>query len=245
MPTSCLAPPSWNRRPSCMPSGSAPPTSMDYDDLLIQWARLIEEFPDERAAQGRMFRHILIDEMQDTNTDPGRPGRGDRRRRGRQPDRGRRRRPVDLPVPRRQLRQHPQVPRTPSRRPPLPARDQLPLHPRDRRADQRLDRPQPAGVRQDAGIGPDGRGAARRAADGRRLRGGRLRLRQDPGDPRRGDRAQPDRRTLSQPSRQHPDPERAGATGDHLRGPQRASFLRAGAHQGRTGLPADRGQPAR
>jgi DNA helicase II / ATP-dependent DNA helicase PcrA len=41
---------------------------MDYDDLLGQWARLIEEFPDHRAAQGRMFRHILIDEMQDTNT---------------------------------------------------------------------------------------------------------------------------------------------------------------------------------
>ncbi len=42
--------------------------SMDYDDLLVQWARLIDEFPDERAAQGRMFRHVLIDEMQDTNT---------------------------------------------------------------------------------------------------------------------------------------------------------------------------------
>src|SRR5262249_4189297 len=41
---------------------------MDYDDLLVQWARLIDEFPDERAAQGRMFRHVLIDEMQDTNT---------------------------------------------------------------------------------------------------------------------------------------------------------------------------------
>jgi DNA helicase-2/ATP-dependent DNA helicase PcrA len=41
---------------------------MDYDDLLLQWARLIEEFPDQRAAQGRMFSHILIDEMQDTNT---------------------------------------------------------------------------------------------------------------------------------------------------------------------------------
>src|SRR4051794_32721261 len=40
---------------------------MDYDDLLVQWKRLIDEFPDERAAQGRMFRHILIDEMQDTN----------------------------------------------------------------------------------------------------------------------------------------------------------------------------------
>jgi DNA helicase-2/ATP-dependent DNA helicase PcrA len=41
--------------------------SMDYDDLLLQWGRLIREFPDERAAQARQFRHILIDEMQDTN----------------------------------------------------------------------------------------------------------------------------------------------------------------------------------
>ena len=40
---------------------------MDYDDLLLQWGRLIREFPDQRAMQGRMFRHLLIDEMQDTN----------------------------------------------------------------------------------------------------------------------------------------------------------------------------------
>jgi DNA helicase-2/ATP-dependent DNA helicase PcrA len=40
---------------------------MDYDDLLLEWARLIDEFPEQRAAQGRMFQHILIDEMQDTN----------------------------------------------------------------------------------------------------------------------------------------------------------------------------------
>jgi DNA helicase-2/ATP-dependent DNA helicase PcrA len=40
---------------------------MDYDDLLGQWARLIDEFSAERADQGRRFRHILIDEMQDTN----------------------------------------------------------------------------------------------------------------------------------------------------------------------------------
>ena len=42
--------------------------SLDYDDLLGQWARLVDEFPEQRAAQGRMFRHILVDEMQDTNT---------------------------------------------------------------------------------------------------------------------------------------------------------------------------------
>ena len=41
--------------------------SMDYDDLLLQWGRLVHEFPDERAAQAGMFRHVLIDEMQDTN----------------------------------------------------------------------------------------------------------------------------------------------------------------------------------
>jgi DNA helicase II / ATP-dependent DNA helicase PcrA len=40
---------------------------MDYDDLLLEWARLLRDFPDERAVQARHFRHILIDEMQDTN----------------------------------------------------------------------------------------------------------------------------------------------------------------------------------
>jgi DNA helicase-2/ATP-dependent DNA helicase PcrA len=40
---------------------------MDYDDLLLQWARLVREFPEERDAEGRKFAHILIDEMQDTN----------------------------------------------------------------------------------------------------------------------------------------------------------------------------------
>ena len=40
---------------------------MDYDDLLLQWGRLLREFPEQRASQGKMFQHILIDEMQDTN----------------------------------------------------------------------------------------------------------------------------------------------------------------------------------
>ena len=40
---------------------------LDYDDLLGQWAHLLDTFPDQRAAQGAMFRHILVDEMQDTN----------------------------------------------------------------------------------------------------------------------------------------------------------------------------------
>ena len=41
--------------------------ALDYDDLLLEWDRLLREFPDQLAAQGRMFRHLLIDEMQDTN----------------------------------------------------------------------------------------------------------------------------------------------------------------------------------
>jgi DNA helicase-2/ATP-dependent DNA helicase PcrA len=41
---------------------------MDYDDLLGQWDRLIRDFPEQRAAIAGRFRHILVDEMQDTNT---------------------------------------------------------------------------------------------------------------------------------------------------------------------------------
>jgi DNA helicase-2/ATP-dependent DNA helicase PcrA len=41
--------------------------SLDYDDLLGLWARLLAEFPDQLAAQGQQFRHVLVDEMQDTN----------------------------------------------------------------------------------------------------------------------------------------------------------------------------------
>ena len=40
---------------------------MDYDDLLTQWLRLLREFPQQLEHQAGMFRHILIDEMQDTN----------------------------------------------------------------------------------------------------------------------------------------------------------------------------------
>ncbi len=40
---------------------------MDYDDLLGQWSRLVVEFDEIRATQAAMFRHLLIDEMQDTN----------------------------------------------------------------------------------------------------------------------------------------------------------------------------------
>ncbi len=41
---------------------------MDYDDLLGQWDRLIRDFPELRDQIAGRFRHLLIDEMQDTNT---------------------------------------------------------------------------------------------------------------------------------------------------------------------------------
>jgi DNA helicase-2/ATP-dependent DNA helicase PcrA len=39
----------------------------DYDDLLLAWKRLLEEFPDAAGELQRAFDHILVDEYQDTN----------------------------------------------------------------------------------------------------------------------------------------------------------------------------------
>jgi DNA helicase-2/ATP-dependent DNA helicase PcrA len=41
--------------------------SMDFDDLLIQWLRLLMEHDDVRELYQRRFRYILVDEYQDTN----------------------------------------------------------------------------------------------------------------------------------------------------------------------------------
>ncbi len=40
---------------------------MDYDDLLTNWKRLLEEVPEARAAISKRFSHIMVDEYQDTN----------------------------------------------------------------------------------------------------------------------------------------------------------------------------------
>lgn len=41
--------------------------SLDFDDLLFYWKALLQEHPDVRARYGEQFRHILVDEYQDTN----------------------------------------------------------------------------------------------------------------------------------------------------------------------------------
>jgi DNA helicase-2/ATP-dependent DNA helicase PcrA len=41
--------------------------AMDYDDLLVNWKRAMEESPDVLQAWSQHFEHVLVDEYQDTN----------------------------------------------------------------------------------------------------------------------------------------------------------------------------------
>ena len=40
---------------------------LDFDDLLVLWLRLLEERPEVRKSFQEQFRHVLVDEYQDTN----------------------------------------------------------------------------------------------------------------------------------------------------------------------------------
>jgi DNA helicase-2/ATP-dependent DNA helicase PcrA len=40
---------------------------MDFDDLLTLWHELLTKHPEVREAQNRLWRHVLVDEYQDTN----------------------------------------------------------------------------------------------------------------------------------------------------------------------------------
>ncbi|MGH8047386.1 MAG: ATP-dependent helicase [Chthoniobacterales bacterium] len=41
--------------------------AMDFDDLLVNTVRLLSDFPEVRATVQRRYRHLLVDEFQDTN----------------------------------------------------------------------------------------------------------------------------------------------------------------------------------
>src|SRR5688500_337893 len=41
--------------------------AMDFDDLLVRAVNLLELFPEVRERYGKAFRHVLVDEYQDTN----------------------------------------------------------------------------------------------------------------------------------------------------------------------------------
>ena len=90
---------------------SARPGCIDFGDQVSLALRLLRESPVARHELQRRYRYILVDEFQDTNRAQAelvamlaeRPPQRDRRRR---------RRPVDLPLPRRGDQQHPRVPRS-------------------------------------------------------------------------------------------------------------------------------------
>ena len=92
--------------------------AMDFDDLLVRTVNVLELFPEVRARYGAAFRHVLVDEYQDTNHVQYRLlqllAGGERPP---QPHGRRRRRAVDLRLPRRRHPQHPRLPgRLPGRR---------------------------------------------------------------------------------------------------------------------------------
>ena len=134
--------------------------AMDYDDLLLNWRRLLETHPEVRKALATRFRHVLVDEFQDVNhlqaeivdllaTDSPSEERHGRRRR----------RAVDLLLPRRRLRGAPRLPR------PLPGSGRstgsrrTTARRRRSSARRRLDRAQRAALREDAPPDPRRRGS--------------------------------------------------------------------------------------
>ena len=100
----------------------------DFGDLLLHMLVILKTHRDVLAMYQQRFKYILVDEYQDTNSQPvsvappARAGAQEHLLR-------RRRRPVDLLVARRGGRQHPAVREGFSRRRDHPAGTELPLHP--------------------------------------------------------------------------------------------------------------------
>ncbi len=155
--------------------------AMDFDDLIMTTVNILQAFPEVAEHYRRRFRHVLVDEYQDTNhaqyvlvrelvggslsatiraAERAERGEAAVRRCGRaetgrrraadlasggagRADRGRRRRPVDLRLPRGDDPQHPRVRGRLPERDDDPARAELPLDPDDPVGGQRGDRAQP------------------------------------------------------------------------------------------------------
>ena len=236
--------------------------ALDFDDLIMTTVHLFQQFPEVRESYRRRFRHVLVDEYQDTNhaqyalihqlcadameetvvegDEPERPGAG------RRADGRRRRRPVDLRLPRRQHPQHPRLRAGLPRRHVDPAGAELPLHPDDPQRRQRGDRPQ-QGPQAEAALVRRGRRRGHRGLRRRRrARRGAVRLRGDRQAHRRRRRQAGRRRGLLP----HQRPV-AGVRGgvhprrDALQGRRRSALLRAARGPRRARLPADAGQPGR
>ena len=214
----------------------------DYDDLLLSWKRLLDESPGgRRGAPAASYDHVLVDEYQDTNRLQGEIVDGMAQHQPQRDGRGRRR-PGDLLLPRRLVREHPRL--SPSAIPDaqdVPPDAELPLDARDPGARQRVDRQQPAAVSRrtcararGGGRAPAGRPAARHSGPGP-LRGaaaaGVARRRRKALGPRGAlPRALPGARAA----------DRADAPRHSLRDPLRHALLRAAARQGRARVSAAR-----
>ncbi len=149
---------------------------MDFDDLIMVTVNLFQALPEVAEQYRRRFRHVLVDEYQDTNHAQyvlvrelvsggaplfsGRTGGADARRTppALRAVRGRRRRPVDLRVPRRDHPQHRGVRAGLPGREGHPAGAELPLHPEHpgRRQRRGLAEPgrKPKNLWSDQGAGP-------------------------------------------------------------------------------------------
>ena len=132
--------------------------ALDFDDLIMTTVNLLQAFPDVAEHYRRRFRHVLVDEYQDTNHaqyvlvrelvggaagSAGMPVGDGPRSTPAELVRRRRRRPVDLRLPRRDDPQHPGVRGGLPRRAHHPARAELPLDPDDPVGRQRGHRQQP------------------------------------------------------------------------------------------------------
>ena len=134
--------------------------AMDFDDLIMVTVNLLQAFPDVAAEYRARFRHVLVDEYQDTNhaqyvlvtelagqlRTPRRgsaPPMGRAAQPARRAVRRRRRRPVHLRLPRRHDQEHRGVRARLPRRHGHPARAELPLHPEHPGRGQRRRLPQP------------------------------------------------------------------------------------------------------
>ena len=219
--------------------------AMDFDDLLFRTVNLLELFPEVRERYRAPFRHVLVDEYQDTNHAQYRllqllAGRAP------QPGGGRRRRAVDLQLPRRRHPQHPRLPGRLPRRARRQARAELPLDADDPRRRQRGDRQQPR-RRSPSTCGPTRARATRssvRELDDEHAEARYVR-RRDRAARRRGRVARGDRGLLPHQRAVAGARGHARARRDRLPGDRRHEVLRARRDQGRDRLPDAAGQPAR
>ena len=214
-------------------------SALDFDDLLLRAVALLEG--DAAGVRG-VARALPVPagrRVPGHEPDPV-PARAPAGRARGQPDRGRRRGPVDLLLARGGHLEHPGLRARLPGGARLPPGAELPLQPAHPGRGRGARRAQRAAQGQDA-RGGEGRGRAGAAARGRgRVRGGRLGHRPHGGAAREGARggAVPDER--AEPA----DRRGPAAAPAPVPGGGRRRLLRAARGEGRARLPAARGEPA-